>query len=72
MRSNALSPVKATILLTPEAKEDSSTILKKPISPVLSTWVPPQSSLEKSPAVTTLTLSPYFSPNIAYAPSCFA
>ena len=32
-------------------------------------WVPPQSSVEKSPILTTRTRSPYFSPKSAMAPS---
>ena len=35
------------------------------------TCVPPQNSID-SPIVTTRTLSPYFSPNIAIAPACLA
>ena len=48
--------------LTPEATENSDSILNGPILAVLSMCVPPQSSLEKSPMVTTRTASPYFSP----------
>ena len=59
----AALPVKASILLIPAATPVSETILNNPISPTLDTWVPPQSSLENSPAATTLTLSPYFSSN---------
>ena len=65
-------PVTASIRLTPAATEFSETILKRPIFAVLSTCVPPQNSTEKSPALTTLTISPYFSPNRAIAPSFLA
>ena len=52
---------------TPAAIDSSLSILKKPMSPVRRTWVPPQSSLE-GPRVTTRTVSPYFSPKIIMAP----
>ena len=39
-----------------------------PISPVPAQWVPPHSSFENDPIVTTRTVSPYFSPNSAIAP----
>ena len=42
-------------------------ILKRPILPVISVCVPPQSSLLKSPSETTLTRSPYFSSKRAVA-----
>ncbi|MNP05239.1 hypothetical protein D3C76_971850 [compost metagenome] len=43
------------------------------MSPVRETWVPPQSSTEKSPPMlSTRTWSPYFSPNSAVAPFCLA
>ena len=42
------SPVTASILLIPEATEDSLIILKKPISPVFLTCVPPHSSIDDS------------------------
>ena len=48
----------------------SATILSRPMSPVARAWVPPHSSFEKSPKLTTRTRSPYFSPNIAIAPGC--
>ncbi len=50
--------------------EDSPSSFTRPSWAVLCTWVPPHSSLEKSPMVTTRTRSPYFSPNSAMAP-CF-
>ena len=52
---------------TPAAIDSSLTILKKAMSPVRRTWVPPQSSLD-GPSVTTRTVSPYFSPKIIMAP----
>jgi len=65
--SSARGPVTASILLTPAAIAPSDTILISPIAAVDSTCVPPQSSTE-SPNCTTLTVSPYFSPNSAMAP----
>ncbi len=59
----------ASIRRTFAALEPSETILKIPTSPVLATWVPPQSSRETSSTSTTRTQSPYFSPNRAIAPS---
>ena len=59
----------ASIRRTFEALEPSETISKRPISPVLATWVPPQSSRETPSTSTTRTQSPYFSPNSAIAPS---
>ena len=56
----------------PAATPDSDTILKKPMSPVRATCVPPQSSVEKSPMLSTRTSSPYFSPNSAIAPALIA
>ena len=38
----------------------SEVIINAPISPVFDTWVPPHSSMDQSPALTTLTCSPYF------------
>ena len=61
--------VDASILLTPDEIEDSERILNCPISEVLPTCVPPHSSKENlSSILTTLTLSPYFSPKRAVAP----
>ena len=70
--SNCLS-LKASILLTPAAIDDWLIILNLPISPVFLTCVPPHNSVEKyfpfsSPIESTLTSSPYFSPNKANAP----
>src|SRR5450830_699663 len=61
-------PLVASILLRPAPMPLSETILIGPIEPELSTWTPAQSSLEYSPMQTTLTFSPYFSPNRAMAP----
>ena len=52
---------------TPAAIDSSLAILKKAMSPVRRTWVPPQSSFD-GPSVTTRTVSPYFSPKIIMAP----
>ena len=63
----------ASILLMPDEILDSESILNNLISLVLLTWVPPHSSVEKSPPIlSTLTLSPYFSPKKASAPSFIA
>ena len=59
----------ASIRRTFAALEPSEAIAKMPISAVLGTWVPPQSSRETSSTSTTRTQSPYFSPNSAIAPS---
>src|SRR6185437_13450169 len=68
---NALVPLTASTRRTPEETEPSPTSLIRPISPVAPVCVPPQSSVEKSPILTTRTRSPYFSPNNAIAPSSF-
>ena len=62
------SPVIASNLLIPAAIADSEIILKCQICDVLSTWVPPHNSID-FPNFTVLTVSPYFSPNRAIAPS---
>ena len=62
----------AFILRIPDEIALSCLILNLLILPVLETWVPPHNSLENSPIVTTLTWSPYFSPNNAVAPSFLA
>ena len=55
-----------------EPIEPSLTILRSPMSPRAATCVPPQSSMEFGPARRTRTLSPYFSPKKAMAPSASA
>ncbi len=71
-------PVSAVILRTPAEMLSSLIILKPPIEPSRSTWVPPQNSrlnacpiwsLPSTPMPTTRTSFPYFSPNSAIAPS---
>ena len=52
--------------------EPSDTTLIGPMSPVRRTWVPPHSSVECGPASRTRTMSPYFSPKKAMAPSSAA
>ena len=47
-------------------------ILNTPISDVLLTWVPPQSSTESVPILITRTLSSYFSSKNANAPDSIA
>ncbi len=64
----AALPVTASIRLMPAATLASDSILKTPASPVRLVWVPPQSSLLKSPIETTRTRSPYFSSKSATAP----
>ena len=56
---------------TPWATPVSSVILKRAMSPVRATCVPPQNSFD-SPIVTTRTVSPYFSPKKAIAPAFLA
>ena len=62
----------ASIRRTLAALEPSAVTLKMPISAVLATCVPPQSSRETPSISTTRTHSPYFSPNRAIAPSASA
>ena len=61
-------PQVASMRRTPEATLLSLLMRKGPALAVLSTWVPPQNSTEKSLISTTRTVSPYFSPNMATAP----
>ena len=68
MLSRLRRPVVASIRRTPEATLLSDLMRKGPALAVLSKWVPPQNSMEKSPISTTRTVSPYFSPNMATAP----
>jgi hypothetical protein len=56
----------------PAATPLSLMILNTPISAVLATWVPPQSSIDTPGTSTTRTTSAYFSPNIATAPAALA
>ena len=69
IRDITLSPVTASIRRTPAATLDSEIILKSPIFAVLSICVPPQNSIDLSFMFTTRTISPYFSPKSAIAPS---
>mmetsp|Transcript_21035 Transcript_21035/g.58376 ORF Transcript_21035/g.58376 Transcript_21035/m.58376 type:complete len:260 (-) Transcript_21035:1957-2736(-) len=66
------APATASMRRTPEAIPPSEIILKPPISAVLETCVPPQSSMLRPGTSTTLTTSPYFSPNMAVAPASCA
>ena len=66
--STAAVPVSASTRRAPAPVEPSETITNGPISPVRDTWVPPQSSFEKSPVDSTRTRSPYFSSNRPIAP----
>ncbi len=69
---SAPTPVTASMRLTPEAMDPSWMILKTPIFPVRSVWVPPHSSVETPGIFTARTTSPYFSPKSAIAPSFIA
>ena len=73
-RAQAIAPwpVSASIRRTPEATPRSAVITNRPISPVLVTWQPPQSSMLKPGTSTVRTRSPYFSPKSAIAPSATA
>jgi hypothetical protein len=71
-RSRAAMPATASRRRTPEATAPSEMILMAPIWPVLATWVPPHSSVEKSGMLMTRTVSPYFSPKRAMAPEAKA
>jgi hypothetical protein len=64
--------VTASIRRTPEAMPLSPMILTRPMSPTAFTWVPPHSSVEKSPMRSTRTWSEYFSPKSAMAPDALA
>ena len=73
MYCSAADPHTASILRTPAATAASCLILKIPSSPVNPTWVPPHNSKEYCGSmITTLTVSPYFSPNKAIAPKAIA
>ncbi len=52
--------------------EDSATIFTGPMSPSARTCVPPQSSVDRRPASSTRTMSPYLSPKKAMAPRAAA
>ncbi len=65
-------PVRAVIRRVPAETDSSPITLNRPTCPTLSRCVPPQSSREKSPIETTRTISGYFSPKRAIAPSDFA
>ena len=69
--SSTRAPVYASIRRTPAATELSDMIFTIPIFPVAATCVPPQNSIEE-PNWITRTLSPYFSPKRAIAPSSLA
>ena len=71
-RFSAVSPESASMRRTPEATPRSDTMRKPPISPVLRTWQPPQSSRLNPGTSTERTRSPYFSPNSAMAPCAIA
>ena len=59
----------ASIRRAPEPTEPSDRITNGPISAVVRTCVPPQSSRETPSTSTTRTSSPYFSPKSIIAPS---
>ena len=68
MVSSVSWPTVASIRRTPEATDASLLMRKGPTLAVLSTWVPPQNSMDTPPISTTRTTSLYFSPNMATAP----
>mmetsp|Transcript_16790 Transcript_16790/g.43553 ORF Transcript_16790/g.43553 Transcript_16790/m.43553 type:complete len:247 (+) Transcript_16790:385-1125(+) len=70
--STCAAPATASTRRTPDAMPPSEMILKPPISAVLATCVPPQSSMLRPGTSTTRTVSPYFSPNMAVAPAALA
>ena len=65
-------PVMASSRRRFEPIEVSEMTFTGPMSPVAFTWVPPHSSVEWGPASRTRTISPYFSPKKAMAPSSTA
>ena len=67
----APSPATASMRRVPAAIALSWTTLMNPISPVVATWVPAQSSRLYPPMSTTRTTLPYFSPKKARVPSGF-
>ena len=69
---SAFRPVMASIRRTPAAIPPSLMILKRPMSPVRETCVPPHNSVEKPPICSTRTSSPYFSPKSIMAPVFWA
>ena len=72
--ATASGPVIASMRRTFAALDPSLVTFSSPISAVERTCVPPHSSRdhEPSPISTMRTMSPYFSPNSAVAPSAFA
>ena len=71
-RSRAFSPVTAVTRRVPADTLSSPTTRTIPISPVLETCVPPQSS-RLTPSIETIrTTSGYFSPKSIIAPACLA
>ena len=70
---NASAPTRDSIRRFDEPTEASLTMLMRPICDECDTWVPAQSSRDQGPPMSTIrTVSPYFSPNSAIAPSAFA
>ena len=67
--ANASPAVTASMRRAPEPTEPSERITNGPISAVVRTCVPPQSSRETPSTSTTRTSSPYFSPKSIIAPS---
>ncbi len=61
-------PVTASMRRRPLPILPSLVMAKPPMALLRARWVPPQSSLLKSPICTRRTRSPYFSPNSATAP----
>ena len=70
---NASRPTRASTRRFDAPTDDSPTRLTSPISALEETCVPAQSSRDHGPPMSTIrTVSPYFSPNRAIAPSDFA
>ena len=69
----ASCPTRASTRRFEAPTEASPTRLINPTSALADTWVPPQSSRDQGPPMSTMrTVSPYFSPKSAIAPSSFA
>ncbi len=70
---NASRPTSDSMRRLVDPTDDSPTTLMSPICALEDTCVPAHSSRDHGPPMsTTRTVSPYFSPNRAMAPSCLA
>src|SRR6185312_472110 len=69
----ASMPTRASTRRLPEPTDCSPSSVSVPICEVLATWVPPHSSRDQAPSIsTTRTVLPYFSQNRLIAPRFFA